>query len=531
MRQNRLCPLSALLLDKHDDRSESSHRQQMNAVRSTSESDIIAERRWLLLTGEQWKAGLGISGVAAAGAAAASISISVWISVTVFIVALTVYHMVFASRYIVPLPHAAILVSALQYVLAAWASTFFPPTLLAADTTGSLPYYLTYAGPVMLAIVVGWSCALVRFRDRRPPSVVAHSGLLLELDILFAVGLGAAFFGRLAPNQGSLSFLVLLVASLRYIGVYGRMIAGAPGWEWRLVIVLVAEILFAVNAAMFHPLLLWGMWTLAVFLYSFRPSRRVIFIGLIAACVSLPALQEAKWRFRGSLDEEVANGDDGNFETLLGRSITGLQLLADGLWQTVTLKLSPEFLSDTTTRYNQGWIVTRVMLFVPAVEPYAEGATLRESVIAAVLPRVAAPDKLQAGGHELMARYAGMELGESTSMNLGYAGEMYANFGPVGGVLACGLYALTFGLCFRFLSGRASAHAMWWSVVPFIFFPAVKAEDDIAFVLNWAVKGSIVLAAIILLLPNLRRSLFSRVGTSFRSTSSTERVLSGLPSR
>ena len=100
----------------------------MNAVRSTSESDIIAERRWLLLTGEQWKAGLGISGVAAAGAAAASISISVWISVTVFIVALTVYHMVFASRYIVPLPHAAILVSALQYVLAAWASTFFPPT-------------------------------------------------------------------------------------------------------------------------------------------------------------------------------------------------------------------------------------------------------------------------------------------------------------------------------------------------------------------------------------------------------------------
>ncbi len=493
MRQNRLCPLSALLLDRHDDRSESSHLQQMNAVRSTSESDIITERRWLLLTGEQWKAGLGISGVAAAGAAAASISISVWISVTVFIVALTVYHMAFASRYIVPLPHAAILVSALQYVLAAWASTFFPPTLLAADTTGSLPYYLTYAGPVMLAIVVGWSCALVRFRDRRPPSVVAHSGLLLELDILFAVGLGAAFFGRLAPNQGSLSFLVLLVASLRYIGVYGRMIAGAPGWEWRLVIVLVAEILFAVNAAMFHPLLLWGMWTLAVFLYSFRPSRRVIFIGLIAACVSLPALQEAKWRFRGSLDEEVANGDDFNFETSLGRSITGLQLLADGLWQTIT--------------------------------------TLRESVIAAVLPRVAAPDKLQAGGHELMARYAGMELGESTSMNLGYAGEMYANFGPVGGVLACGLYALTFGLCFRFLSGRASAHAMWWSVVPFIFFPAVKAEDDIAFVLNWAVKGSIVLAAIILLLPNLRRSLFSRVGTSFRSTSSTERVLSGLPSR
>jgi hypothetical protein len=87
---------------------------------------------------------------------------------------------------------------------------------------------------------------------------------------------------------------------------------------------------------------------------------------------------------------------------------------------------------------------------------------------------------------------------------------MYANFGLTGGVLACGLYAFAIGLCFRFFCRRAFDHVMWWSVAPFIFFPAVKAEDDIAFVLNWAVKGSFVLVVIISLLPNFRRALFGR---------------------
>jgi hypothetical protein len=33
-------------------------------------------------------------------------------------------------------------------------------------------------------------------------------------------------------------------------------------------------------------------------------------------------------------------------------------------------------------------------------------------------------------------------------MNLGFAGEMYANFGLWGGVLGCGVYSLVLGLFF-----------------------------------------------------------------------------------
>jgi hypothetical protein len=88
---------------------------------------------------------------------------------------------------------------------------------------------------------------------------------------------------------------------------------------------------------------------------------------------------------------------------------------------------------------------------------------------------------------------------------------MYANFGETGGIIGCGFYALFFGLVFRAFCHRAFSHPLWWSLVPFVFYAAVKAEEDIAFVLNWTVKGSVVLALIVLFLPNFRHALFGRL--------------------
>ena len=466
------------------------------------------EKRYWLLTRSEWKAGLGLSALVGVPVALITVQMSPWISIIVATTVLVAYHMAYAARYIVPLPHVVILVSALQYVLAGWLGTYFPPLGTLQDTSLAFPFYVTYAGPVILAITLVWFLCLPR-RSQEPALPEIESPLLFELDILIVVGLAAAFASRVVKDQGDFAFVIQLIASLRYVGVFGRMISRATGVWWRLTIVIAAEVLFAVNEAMFHPLMLWGMWSLAVWLFAFQPARRAVFIALAIACVLLPALQEAKWRLRGSLEEEISEPNEDEMGTTVVRSIDWLQYLAAGFVDTVTLRLSPEFLADTAARYNQGWIVTRVMFFVPSVEPYAMGETLQEAVKAAAVPRFLAPDKLKAGGHELMARYAGMELNESTSMNLGYAGEMYANFGLVGGVLGCACYALLAALAFRKMAKYAVTHPMWWSVIPFVFFPIVKAEDDIAFVLNWAIKGAVVLGAVVVLLPNLRRSLFA----------------------
>jgi hypothetical protein len=283
---------------------------------------------------------------------------------------------------------------------------------------------------------------------------------------------------------------------------------------------------------MFNPLLIWGAWTFAVWLYSFRPSPARVLAPLLVAALLLPALQEAKWRLRGGglPDIDAASGvayDAGGSDQLSAdRMFSWLWYLADGFGRTVTLDLSDEFLGDAVTRYNQGWIVARVMSIVPDSQPYAKGDTLKEAAAAALLPRMFAPGKTRAGGRENMARYAGIELSEQTSMNLGYAGELYANFGRFLGSIACGVYALAFGLLFRIICLKAFRQPLWWSVVPYIFFVVLKGDDGIAEVLNWTVKACLVIGAVIFVLPNLRGLLF---GDSNRQESALSRQLPPVP--
>jgi len=490
-------------------------------------------RRFLFLTGREWRTGLLLAVVGAVLTAWFTVNLSPWLSVTVFVVILTVYHMRYAAAFIVPLPHIAILISALEYVLAAWCSLSFPPVNPVYDIGSVLPSYLEYSGPVIVAICLGWGLSLVRLRPIAPASIsTGVLNVLPELDLLLAVGLVTTIVGRLVQmNTTSFDFVILLVSYLRFVGVYGRMVLRAPGWQWRLALVLITEVFFATETAMFNPLLIWGAWTFAVWLYSFRPSPARVLAPLLVAALLLPALQESKWRLRGGLpDIDAASGvayeTNRSDQLSIDRVFSWLGYLADGLGRTLTLDLDDEFLGDTVTRYNQGWIVVRVMSIVPDAQPYAKGDTLKEAAIAALLPRMFAPGKIRAGGQEHMALYAGIELNEQTSMNLGYAGELYANFGRLLGTVACGFYALGFGLLFRFICVRAFRQPLWWSVVPYIFFVVLKGDDGIAEVLTWTVKAALVIAGVIFILPNLRGLLF---GQSNRQESALPRQLPPVP--
>lgn len=456
--------------------------------------------------------GILFSGGAAAAVAPGTLGISAWITATVFLFILTVYHMKHAAAFMVPLPQIAILISALEYVLAAWAAAYYPPGNPVYDIGGALPYYLSFAGPVVIAICFGWALSISRLPLMTvKPHPVGNQKVLVELDLLFLLGIGGVLVGRVLQGT-SIAFVGVLVGYLRFIGVHGRMLLRAPGWKWRILVALIVEVFLAAQAAMFNQLLLWLLWTFGVWLYCFRPRFHVIAASVVAGLILLPALQEAKWRLRGGLPEIDAEPGSA-YDTIddpgtMGRSIDWIAYLGEGIWRTVTLQLPDEFLGDTAARYNQGWIITRVMSFVPEIEPYANGRTLVEAARAAVLPRIVDPNKVESGGRVNIARYAGLLINEQTSMNLGYAGEMYANFGRMGGAIACGAYAMFFGLLFRAFYRRACIQPLWWSLVPFIFFDALKGDDGIADVLTWTVKAGMVATGIVLLFPNFRRALF-----------------------
>ena len=473
--------------------------------------DIRAQEstQWLFLARPQWAIALAISLAAAFCVALLTFQISLWIAGTVFLTILTIYHLGYACQYIVPLPHLAILISSLQYVLAAWLGLYVPA--LDSGPTASLDVssYLLYGGPVIGAIVCGWALSLTKLRPARAEVGAADPRLLLELDVLLFGGLVATPLGS-AVGVGALSFAFLLLGNLRFVGVFGRMVAGGRGWQWRLGIVMLSEVLFAADSAMFHPLLLWIFWTFAVWLYCFRPAPHKILIALACAALFLPALQEAKWKLRGEYVpdlEDLVQDEEPTIGARFDKAFAWISYLGEGLVHTVTMDFEPTFLGDTVLRYNQGGIIEKVIGYVPEIEPYARGETLKAAIFDSLMPRVFSAEKGLAGGRLNMWRFAGVYLGEQTSMNLGYAGEMYANFGPWGGIAGCAAYAFIFGLLFRWICRRAFRSPLWWSVVSFIFFASLKAEDGISEVLNWTVKSCLVMVAVYLALPRFRAAL------------------------
>ncbi len=167
------------------------------------------------------------------------------------------------------------------------------------------------------------------------------------------------------------------------------------------------------------------------------------------------------------------------------------------------MKLDLNF-GDTLVRFNQGWIISRVMVHVPKVQPYARGQTLTDAAVFSIVPRFLFPDKSIGVSQEFFLIYTGVTLPHGTTMGLGIIGEMYANFGFGGGIAATFIYGVLLASVFCFLAGRALVNPLWWAVGSVVLLPAAEPGINIEDIANHVVKASIVLMILWRVLPPLR---------------------------
>lgn len=433
---------------------------------------------------------------------------------------MTVLHMGYSYQGVVPFPHLGVLVCAVQYGLAPWAAWYYPaenPIYSISDYSR----YFSYAGPALLAISLAWTASLVGlklggqrlFRSKGFPKLARELDWLLWGGIALKLAVGSA-------QLGGVAFLILLLADLRFIGAIGLMLLGAPGWRWRVAVLFTLEASSSVAAAMFHEMVLWGLSFFIAWLFVRRPHLLVFLAWLLLVCGGVFVLNDAKWQIR----EATWLGGGGRVQTFgadlymtkWNRSLVGALCMVESATKLFTGGYGNDSVGDMVMRFNQGWIIDRILQHVPAEEPYAHGKTVITAFEAALLPRVLAPNKQMAGGKGFMERYADYTLVEGTSMNLGFAGEMYANFGYWGGIVGCGLYALVLALGFRWLALRAQTSPLWWAVLAYVGHWALKAETDIGAVLNYIVKAAIVVYVVSMCLPAFHAELTGRLPTARR---------------
>jgi hypothetical protein len=425
---------------------------------------------------------------------------SPWVGAGVWVTVVVALHMGFAARVIPWIPGLIALIALLQWVLGAWAGYHVPPPVYTLTMATPADQYFSYAVPAAILFVVGLYLPLWRLGCRVPlrTTPAIPPDFVRTCDIMVGVGVVATFVQSLGVPY-ALRYAVLLVEYLSFVGAFGLALARADGWGWRLAAVLALRAAVSTSDGTFHELLLWAGYSFVLLAFLFRwRGRTMVAIALVGVAV-MGALNEIKLNYRIEIAE--------NPDLRLGERVAAL---GHALRERARDPLEPftgTALSRTVSRVNQGWIISRVLYWTPAHEPYAGGETLVTAARAVLVPRIVDRDKYAAGGFFFFTRFTGVSL-RGTSMNLSPPGEMYANFGRTGGLVGVFVFALCLGLLYGRFAPWAIDSPLWWAWAPYVMLYTMQAETGIGEALNHVVRSFLVMTAIVWFVPawkNLRR--------------------------
>jgi hypothetical protein len=283
----------------------------------------------------------------------------------------------------------------------------------------------------------------------------------------------------------ALTFVFALLAMLVYVGGFYLYFSVKKYRSLVLVTIFLLLFLQATIAALFGEFVMFvvlaGCLIMSQYQFSFL-SKLSVFILLFSVIL---VIQSSKLEYRSIIwsaqkDSKEQYRDKGNleiFSELIGNKLADPSQI-----------VSKEGLFYLNRRFNQGWLISQAMNYVPRVEPFAYGETIGLSLAAVVVPRFLWPDKPEAGGHLNLARFLGIKQHLSYSMNIGPYGEGYGNFGVAGGVVFIFFYAL---LLAWFLSRvlektkKIPSLIIW---MPLLFYYVLTVETDILTTINSFVK-------------------------------------------
>jgi hypothetical protein len=362
--------------------------------------------------------------------------------------------------------------------------------------------YMSLAVPGVFGLMIGLKLFKNRFNHKRIGYYFhrAHLELVRNPQLpyyLIGVGLVCSVLMGIVPS--ALRFVFFLLSNFKFIGVI-YFLFSSSGKKWVVLgLTLFVSFLSALHYGMFHDFLLWtiflGIYALNLYRIGWIKKMGIVLLGLAV----IFSLQSVKREFR----QQVWSSDYTGNESALFFSLVRDQFFEE------EGNTSSAVIEDFVVRINQGWIISRLMFYVPAQEDFCHGETIDVAVRASLLPRFLAPNKALAGGQVNFERFTGFEL-KRTSMGMSLLGEGYVNFGKlgaalflmcVGGVLSGVLRAVA-------ICATKEPTAIFW--VPLMFMYVVKAETELMVVLNYLIKSSLLIFISYLLFKQLAKTKILR---------------------
>lgn len=284
--------------------------------------------------------------------------------------------------------------------------------------------YFSYAIPAVLSFIIGLhlnagklkgetvnEAGIAAFVERNPklPYVFIVLGFLSSII--------STFF------SSELAFVFYLLGNSKFIGLFLLVMGTRELKVVPMTIVIGSVVSSSFGEGMFHDLLTWIIFTGAVFALKYKFSFNTKLFGGMAFILLAVTIQILKGSYRAATGSGSEEAGVETFAKIYEKQNENSSIF------------SFEKIAPSTVRINQGFIITNIMNNVPARIPFSNGDEMYQIFEAAIMPRILAPNKLNAGDRTLFTKYSGIRLTVGTSMGLSSLGDAYINYGVVGGCI------------------------------------------------------------------------------------------------
>lgn len=407
--------------------------------------------------------------------------LSVWGFLAMAIAVHQAFLVFYSFNYVIPVRYLAGALAALQYLVGptfAYSGLdeqmYFKYRMQVPEET-----YFMYAVPAVILFILGLHFAqkpsgeipdqekINKFVDGNPQLPYIFIG------IGFLSSVVSGFFGSELAN------VFYILGGFKFIGLFMLLISRQRLKVLPLVVVVGAIVTSSLRTAMFHDLVTWAVFVLAVLALRYRPPVIIKAVFAVGMVILVIIIQQMKSVYRANIT--YGQGSIEDFEESFRTINQG-----GGFFDASNI-------AENNVRINQGFIVTNAMKWVPEKEPFAGGAELYKILEAAFLPRIIAPNKLKAGDNEFVYQYTGIRLRQGTSMSISALGDGYVNFGTFGGCI----FMFLFGLCFNIVLNGFQRFSKYFPVIllftPLVFYYPIRPDTALQTGLGHLVKASFLL--------------------------------------
>lgn len=347
--------------------------------------------------------------------------------------------------------------------------------------------YFMYAIPAVSLFIVGLHITAGKLKgevlDRLEIARFIDNSKNLPY-VFIAVGFIASY---IPGGGGGLAFILYLITGFKFIGLFMLLLGTRQLKTWILILVFGSILISTLRGAMFHDLLTWLIMLGAVLGIKYKPSLTFKTVGAASFILVAVLIQQVKGDYRRA----AYTGADG------GAGLESFQKIVEQKESDNSL-FSSASLARSNIRINQGYIITNIMITVPDKVPFQYGKEMMQILEAAFLPRIIAPNKLNAGDRTIFTLYSGLFLRKGTSMGLGSMGDAYINFGIFGGCIFMFFLGLAFSTVLNGFYKFSKYYPFLLLFTPLVFYYPIRPDCELQTSFGHLVKSSMLIYLLVI---------------------------------